>query len=110
MLSDKKIKGLSPDEFIQTLHTVCKWLEVFAEAGEDIYGEDYPVVLAFVGLPLPALVDAMEAVAMRGDEMVARMKNKKASEIAEKNAKKSTDDLIKGLGIKLEGKDDAKPS
>ena len=101
MLSEKRIKGLTPDELIETLHTVVKWLEVFAEAGEDIYGEDYTKVLAFVGLPLPALVDAMEAVAMRGDEMVARMKAEAVS--------KKHPDLLKGFGIKLEG-DETKPS
>ncbi len=101
MLSDKKIKGLSPDEFIQTLHTVVKWLEVFAEAGESIYGEEYPLVLAFIGLPLPSLVDAMEAVAHRGDEMVARIKAEKVKE--------NHPDLLKGFGIKLEG-DETKPS
>lgn len=101
MLSEKRIKGLTPDELIETLHTVVKWLEVFAEAGEEIYGEEYPLVLAFIGLPLPSLVDAIEAVAHRGDEMVARMKAEKVN--------KNHPDLLKGFGIKLEG-DETKPN
>ena len=82
------------------MHTVVKWSELFAEAGEDIYGEDYPIILAFVGLPLPSLVDAMEAVAQRGDEMVVRMKADKVN--------KNHPDLLKGFGIKLEGDDNIK--
>lgn len=88
---------MTPDEFITVLHDVVKWLEVFAEAGEDIFGEDYPLILALVGLPLPSLVDAMEAVAQRGDEMVARIR---AEKVKDKHP-----DLLKGFGIKLEGDD-----
>lgn len=98
-LSEKKIRGKTPDEFLVELYNVVKWLETFADVGEEIFKEEYTRVLAFVGLPLPSLVDAMEAVAKRGDEMVARLKNEQDAE-----------DLLRGFGIKLEGNNDTPKS
>lgn len=97
MLSNKKIRGLTPDEFLVELYDVVKWLETFADVGEDIFQGDYAKVLACVGLPFPSLVDALEAVARRGDEMVSRLTKKQKPE-----------DLLRGFGIKLEGDDNIK--
>ena len=97
-LSNKTINGKTPDEFLQDLFGIVRWLSIFAKDGEEIFGDEYLAVLAFVGLPMPSLVDALESLAMRGDEMVRKIDS----------SRKHTDDLIKGFGIKLEGDDNIK--
>lgn len=87
------------DKYIETVFEVAKWLEVFNEAGEYIFGEDYEVALSLIGIanvglsrPLNEFVDKAEKVAK------------------EFNDKRHTD-FLKQFGIKLEGNDDEiKPS
>ena len=73
---------------------VTKWLEIFNSNGEDIFGEEYEVVLALIGIanlgiskPLNDFVDNAEKFATNYNE-------------------KKRENLIKGFGLKLEGEDD----
>ena len=76
--------------------TVTKWLEVFNEAGKDIFKDDYELVLSIIGIanigmarPLNDFVENAEAFA------------------TEMNAKKH-DEILRGFGIKLEGDESPK--
>jgi len=101
-LEDKKIKGFTATEIIEQMMNVCKWLDVFNDAGEAIYGEEYDVVLALVGLSTVGLIRPLEELAKIGEE--------KAKVIRGKQADATLDDMLKQLNIKKESDGTVKPS
>lgn len=97
MLSSKTIRGKTPEHYIEMCYEVSKWLEVFNSNGEDIFGEDYQMILAVMGIahlglsrPLNDFVDIAEKVA-------TKINNRRHG------------DMLRGFGIKLED-DDSQPS
>ena len=100
-MDDKKIRGLTASEIIGRIHDVAKWIDVFCDAGEVIYGEEFQLVLALVGLAITGLVPPMERLGDLGQEYADKYK--------EKQAEDTIDEFIKKLKIRKEG-DDTIPS
>lgn len=95
MIEDKKIKGFTATEIIEQMMNVSKFLDVFNDAGQAIYGEEYDTVLALVGLATVGLIRPIEELAKHGEERAEAYKNK--------NAESTVDQMLKNLNIKKEG-------
>lgn len=96
MLSSKTIKGKTVEEYIEMCFAVTKWLEVFNEAGKDIFADDYEVVLALIGIANIGLARPL-------NDFV-----EKAEEYATEHNSKKNKDILRGFGIKLEGDESPK--
>jgi len=97
MQNDKTIRGYTASEIIEKMHDVARWLDVFCDAGEYIYGDEFDVTLAIVGLAVSGLVSPMERLADLGD--------KKAKEYRKGQDDDSINEMLKQLNIKKEGND-----
>ena len=102
MLSEKKIRGKTPDKVIEDIFELASWLQVFTDAGESVYGEDYETVLALVGLATAALVPSLNALVECGQKQADIIRKREESKV------ENNTDILKGFGIKLEGNDDIK--
>ena len=101
MIDDKTIRGFTAPEIIEQIMNVAKWLDTFVDAGEAIFGEDFEMVLAVVGLSVAGLVPPMERLGDLGNEYAKKYKEKEAEE--------TVNDFIRKLNIRKEG-DDIIPS
>ena len=103
MLSEKKtIRGKTPDKVIEDIFELASWLQVFTDAGESVYGEDYETVLALVGLAVAGLVPSLNALVECGQKQADIIRKRHESEV------NNNTDFLKGFGIKLEGDDNIK--
>ena len=87
---------------MQKIHDVAKWIDVFCDAGEVIYGEEFDIVLALVGLAVTGLVPPMERLGDLGQLYADKYK--------EKQAEDTVDEFIKKLKIKKESDGETLPS
>ena len=102
-LEDKKIKGMTIQEYVTKIFECAKFVEIFAEAGEDIFGEDYEPALAIIGLASVGFIGPMEELAKRGEERAAIVKGRiEKKGITEADADAPLKKMMKDLGIKLE--------
>lgn len=98
---NKTIRGVKVEEYIESAYEMVKWLDVFNDAGRDIFGEDYEDVLVLVGIANIGLSRAINDFFDSAEEY--------AKKVHESKDKKG-EDWMKQFGIKLEGNDDSKPS
>ena len=96
MISKKKIRDKSPDEFIQDLFEVNRWLETFNDAGTQIFGEDYELTTAMIGIAILGLSENVNTFFDRAETMANEMRKRK----------ESRKDFLSGFGIKLADDDD----
>ena len=94
-LSKKKIRDRNPDDIINLLYEVSKWFEGFNEDGKKVFGDDYELVTAMIGIALVSVSDNINGFFERAEEMASEMKKEK----------RHNERLVRGFGIKLEGDD-----
>ena len=92
MLSNKTIRNKSAEDYIELCFEVSRWLEKFNKDGREIFGDDYEVVLAFIGLATVGV----------GEHINTFVENAEAY-AKERNEKKK--DILRQFNIKLEGDD-----
>lgn len=93
---------MTPTDVITKMMEISKWLDVFCEAGEDIYKEDFEIILALVGLATAGLIRPIETLGELGEKCANKYRKQEADE--------AVDELMKKLNIKKEGDDSIKPS
>jgi len=99
-LSKKTIRDKTPEDLVEMIYGVTRWLDAYNESGEDIYGKDYQLVTAIIGIALMGQAESVNSFFEKAEAM--------ADSIRKKNSN-PTDDLLRGFGINLEG-DDIKPN
>ena len=92
---DKTIHGKTAEQIIEEMFDVAKWLDVFNAAGRDIYGDEHKIVTGIIGLGTMSMIASLDDFGKTVEEYAKEKKN--------------TSDLIRGMGIKLEG-DGTKPN
>jgi len=91
MLSKKTIRSKSVEDYVAMCFEITKWLEVFNSNGEDIFGDDYEMVLSIMGIAHLGLSKPLNDFIDNAERIATKINNRRHG------------DMLRGFGIKLEG-------